>query len=105
MHFIYRDEGNNPITEVFVSKDKKDVRVKNYAEWPLDNAFGVKPIEKVTWGDVYRFITRRTFSANRINIGEILHNAGLKEYDPVKLCASHEGRNSRDQNWIEFLED
>ena len=96
----YKNGDGKLITKICVLCNRKIVRVKNYADFPLDNAFGLKSPENVTWDDVYRFLISRTYPENRANINEILEDLGLKEYDPIKMCRITRGRMTNDQNWL-----
>ena len=103
MRFNWCDGDGTVLTEVYVSNDRKTVSVVNHAEWALDNAFGLKPIEKITWDDVYRFFQTRTYGENRVNLGALLENMGLNHYDPVAMCQWNQGRKSSDNKYIDFL--
>jgi len=100
MRFTFREEDGTPITKVHVNPLTKKVSFKNYKEYFLDKAFGVK--EDVTYNDVLYFLEKRTVPRNREDINEILTELHLKEYDPVALCKFFGGRIASDNRYIEF---
>ena len=100
MRFTFREEDGTPITKVYVNPLTKKVTFKNYKEYFLDKAFGVK--EHVTYEDVLNFLEERTVPRNRERIDLILSELHLKEYDPVALCKYFGGRVGEDHRYVEF---
>lgn len=105
MKFNWCNKHNEILTEVSVSKDHTTVTVVNHAKDPFDNAFGYKPVEKITWDDVYDFLASRTYQPNYMALDSVLKEMGLSNYDPIAMCKYSEGRMVSDHNWIQFTED
>lgn len=104
MRFNYRDGDDRLLTEVYVSKNKKRVKVVNHAEFEFDNAFGLVPVREITYDDVCHFLAGRCMQPNCLGLTRHLEELGLSEYDPIAMCIATQGRKVSDDNWIEFVE-
>lgn len=87
-------------TEIQVNENEKTVQIKNFTDNPLDRAFGVN--ETPTWHDYESFLESRCFPRNRQHLVYNLKELGLREYDPLQICLKTEGRNAKDNQWMEF---
>ena len=103
MQINWYNKKNELLTEIFVSKDQKDIKVVNHAKYPLENAFGIRPVEEITYDDVYRFLARRTCSPNFAGLKRELRAMGLRKYDPIAMCKKTNGRMCGDDRWLEIL--
>lgn len=101
MRFNYRNEDGELLTEVSVNPLTKKVRIINHTDDFLDRAFGVN--ETPDYNDVLRFLESRTVPHNRADIRNILHELGMKTYDPIALCKYFGGRMAHDDNYVEFV--
>lgn len=103
MHFIFRDGKNNPLTEVWVSRDKRTVKYKNYTDDVLMTCFGSPG--QASYEDVLGFFKERCFQKNRSNLADILKTLHMKTYDPYVMCRKLQGRMNQDSCWVDFMDD
>ena len=78
----------------------KAVSVKNHTEVILKTAFGVNM--SPSWDDFMEFLEERCVPKTRENIGSILENMDLLEYDPVKIVEITQGRMAEDNQWLKI---
>lgn len=101
MHFKFKDENGNLLTDVKVNPITKKVTFRNYTDDVYSCAFGVR--KEVTYDEVLEFLEERTVPRNRADIKEILEELGLKRYDPYFLCRYFGGKVAHDNKYLEFL--
>lgn len=87
-------------SEIKVNTASKTIDIKNYTDDNIRRAFGCN--ENPTWGDFMHFLEERCFPRDRQNIKFELKKLGLTEYDPLKICQATQGRNYKDEQWMEF---
>lgn len=78
----------------------KNLRVKNHTEQLLKTAFGI--LENPTWKDFMEFLEERCVPKTRENIGYILNEMDLAEYDPVQIVEKTQGRMAEDEQWLKI---
>lgn len=76
----------------------KKIQVKNYTDFPLHKAFGIK--SQPDWNDFEYFLRDRCVPESRDGIREILKEMNLDFYDPLSIIEKTEGRMSEDRQWI-----
>lgn len=76
----------------------KNLRVKNHTEQLLKTAFGI--LKNPDWKDFMEFLEERCVPKTRENIGYILNEIELAEYDPVQIVEKTQGRMAEDEQWL-----
>lgn len=93
---MYKDE---PVTEVYLSDDKKTVRIKKLIPDSIRQPFSG---QKLDLERVYNFLKGRCYEDGRADLPEILKQAGLSENNPWKWCRISHGVTYEDFFWIRF---
>ena len=76
----------------------KIVRVQNHTEQLLKTAFG--SLENPKWSDFIEFLEERCVPKTRENIGIILSELDLREYDPIAIVEKTHGKMAEDSQWL-----
>lgn len=88
-------------TAILVDFLHRKIQVKNYTDFPLYRAFGVKKIPD--WADFEYFLRDRCVPESRVGIRELLKDMGLDFYDPLSIIEKTEGRMAEDDQWIRIF--
>lgn len=89
-------------TKVYADEESKQIKIKNFTDFPLPRAFGVN--ENPTWADFEAMLEERCIPRNRHNLKYNLKAIGLEEYNPLEICKKTGGRMAHDYCWMSFEE-
>ena len=90
--------GDKLCSTIYVDSSNKEVRVKNYTDDNIERAFGIN--ENPKWQDFETFLENRCFPRDRQNLKYELKKMGLNEYNPLEICKATNGRNYKDNQWM-----
>lgn len=95
MWYMY---GNKACTLIDVDELRKKVKIKNYTDNIMFQAFG--NLEEPSYKDYEAFLESRCFPRSRDKMKLILKDLGLPFYDPYMIIQKTEGRMAEDHFWI-----
>lgn len=90
---------NTPVTEVSVSDDHKDVKIRKLVPDSIIQPFGGNDC---SINRVYDFLKSRCYEDDRVDLKEILAQAHLASNDPWKWNRITHGVMWDDQIWIRY---
>lgn len=90
---------DDKVAEVFISADRKTVKVKQYTDNIWIKPF---PMEEPTLEDVADFLESRCFPRSRVNCQQLLEDLGLETYSPIGIVQKTYGRQFDDFIWLKF---
>ncbi len=93
--------GNKLCTTIDVDNVHQKVKIKNYADFYLDRAFGNN--KKPTYDDYEEFLSSRCFPSSRDKMKLILWDLNLPFYDPFMIIEKTKGRMAEDNFWIDII--
>lgn len=93
---MYRNEA---AAEVLISDDKKEVTIKKLIPDSLKQPFGGN---KLDLERIYDFLKSRCYEDGRVDLPEILSQAGLKSNNPWQWMRITHGVTYDDMFWIKF---
>ena len=93
---MHRD---TPVAEVFISKDRKEVKVNKLVPDSIIQPFGGN---NLSLNRVYEFLKSRCYEDGRVDLKEILKQAQLSSNDPWKWNKITHGVMWDDELWIKY---
>jgi len=93
---MHQDE---PVAEVFISKDKKTVHIKKLIPDSIKQPFSG---DKLNLERVYNFLKSRCYEDGRADLPEILSQAGLQSNNAWKWVRITHGVTYDDMFWIKY---
>ncbi len=87
------------VAEVFISDDRKQVTINKLVPDSIIQPFGGSDL---SLHRVYGFLKSRCYEDGRVDLKEILRQAGLTENDPWKWNRITHGVMWEDEMWIRF---
>lgn len=90
---------NEPVTEIYLSDDKKIVRIKKLIPDGIKQPFSG---EKLGLERIYNFLKSRCYEDGREDLPEILKQVGLATNNPWKWCRITHGVTYDDYFWIKY---
>ena len=87
-------------TLIDVDELRKRVRIKNYTDNIMFQAFG--NLKEPTYEDYEVFLESRCFPKSRDKMKLILKDLDLPFYDPLMIIQKTEGRMAEDHFWIQI---